>query len=193
MSLSAVYLLRHGETECGAGYWGRTDVALSARGLQQMRDAVAMLPVERIVTSPLQRCRAFADELSACRGLPLSIEPRLQELDFGHWDGRAAADIMTDDANALEKFWRNPNLHPPPGGETVRALIARVGAAIRDVMGRTEGRNVLAVTHGGPIRTILCLMQGHPIEAMLEIDVPHASVHRIDACQLRRFAGTAVP
>ena len=193
MSLSAVYLLRHGETEGGAGYWGRTDVALSVRGRQQMHDAVAALHADGIVTSPLQRCRAFAEELSGCRGLPLTIDPRLQEMDFGRWDGRTAADIMTDDPNALEKFWRDPALHPPPGGETVQALIARVAAAIRDVLGRSEDRNVLVVSHGGPIRTILCLVQGHPIEALLDIDMPHASVHRVNACQIRRFAGAAVP
>ncbi|MFZ0006897.1 MAG: histidine phosphatase family protein, partial [Steroidobacteraceae bacterium] len=62
-----VHVLRHGETEGGARYWGRTDVALSARGWEQMRAAVAGHSWERIVSSPLQRCAAFAEALAGER------------------------------------------------------------------------------------------------------------------------------
>ncbi|NIU60591.1 MAG: histidine phosphatase family protein, partial [Pseudomonas stutzeri] len=71
-------------------------------GWQQMRDAVALAgPWDVLVSSPLQRCAAFARELAAERRLPLRIEPELRELHFGAWEGRSAAELMSTDAEAL--------------------------------------------------------------------------------------------
>lgn len=58
-------LLRHGETELGGGLRGSLDDALTELGWQQMRAAVADGgPWERIVSSPLQRCARFSEELA---------------------------------------------------------------------------------------------------------------------------------
>ncbi len=117
MSSAVVWFLRHGRTEGGARYWGRTDVALAADGFRQMEEATVNLAVDRIVTSPLQRCRTFAEHLSGRRGIPCHVELRLVEMDFGAWDGRAAHDIFAEDREALERFWRDPLRHAPPGAE----------------------------------------------------------------------------
>ena len=58
-------LLRHGETELGGGLRGSLDDALTATGWQQMREAVqGRGPWDRVLSSPLQRCARFAQELS---------------------------------------------------------------------------------------------------------------------------------
>ena len=54
-------LLRHGETELGGGLRGSLDDALTELGWAQMHEAVqGQGPWDRIVSSPLQRCRLFA-------------------------------------------------------------------------------------------------------------------------------------
>ena len=59
-------LLRHGETELGGGLRGSLDDALTANGWVQMREAVvARGPWDRLISSPLQRCARFAEELGA--------------------------------------------------------------------------------------------------------------------------------
>ena len=74
-------LLRHGETELGGGLRGSIDDALTDTGWAQMRAAVVgQGPWDRLVSSPLQRCARFAEELGAVR---LNPECR-QWLLFGH-------------------------------------------------------------------------------------------------------------
>ncbi len=84
-------LLRHGETESGGGFRGSLDDALTARGWAQMRTAVEGGRWDLLVSSPLQRCRAFAEELAQRQGIELELENDLRELHFGAWEGRSAA------------------------------------------------------------------------------------------------------
>ena len=143
-------LLRHGETERGGGFRGSLDDALTAHGWQQMRDAVALAgPWDVLVSSPLQRCAAFARELAAERRLPLRIEPELRELHFGAWEGRSAAELMSTDAEALGRFWADPYGFTPPGGEPLLRFEARVLAAIERVRLHFAGRRVLVIGHAG--------------------------------------------
>ncbi|MBU6296653.1 MAG: alpha-ribazole phosphatase family protein [Alphaproteobacteria bacterium] len=193
MSPPVICFLRHGETEGGVRYWGHTDVALTARGMQQMREATSGHSYDRIVSSPLVRCRTFAEDLSLRDNLAMHVEPRFAEMDFGRWSGRDTAEIMANEADALCRFWQDPVRHPPPGGETLGAVAARVLAACRDLIGGTANRRTLVVTHGGPIRVLLCLLQGLPINRALKIEVPHASLHNICPGELARFCATVEP
>lgn len=105
-------LLRHGETELGGGLRGSLDDALTELGWQQMRAAVADGgPWERIVSSPLQRCARFSEELAQRLSLPMQLEPGLQELHFGDWEGHSPAQLMETDAEGLGLFCRSLRLH----------------------------------------------------------------------------------
>lgn len=173
-----ISLLRHGETEGGARYRGATDDALTASGREQMWAAVgADCRWDRIVSSPLTRCAEFARMLAQRHSLPLRIDPRLREMAFGAWEGRTATEIVRADAGALARFWKDPWRHGPPGGEPLSRVRARVFDAWRDVVG--EHGSTLVITHGGPIRLILCQVWGHPFERMLEIECPLASLRRV--------------
>ncbi|HEX5841787.1 MAG TPA: histidine phosphatase family protein, partial [Pseudomonas sp.] len=99
-------LLRHGETELGGGLRGSLDDALTETGWAQLRAAVVEAgPWDRLISSPLQRCARFAEELAAQHGVPLSLEPDLQELHFGAWEGRSTAELMQTSAEDLGRFW----------------------------------------------------------------------------------------
>ena len=68
-------LLRHGETEQGGGLRGSLDDALTEQGWAQLRRSVQEAgPWDRLISSPLQRCARFAEELAAARALPLDYE-----------------------------------------------------------------------------------------------------------------------
>lgn len=178
---TAVTLLRHGKTQGTAGFCGSTNIALSEEGWKQLRSAVDTADCRwtRIVTSPLSRCADFARVLSEEMRLPLCVEERLQEMHFGDWEGQSATDLMETHAEELTKFWENPLLHTPPAAEALRDFQTRVIDAWREMIDRYRGENLLVITHGGVIRTILCHVQQHPIERLLELVVEHASLHRI--------------
>lgn len=173
-----VSLLRHGETEGGACYHGRTDNQLTVTGWQQMWSAVdGGVPWQGIVSSPLRRCAAFASALAERHAIPLQIDARLREMDFGDWEGRSAAELMATTPDDLARFWQDPLHCSPPRGESLLSLRERVLAAWNEIVDR-QGP-VLVVTHGGPIRVILNHVLDKPLERLMETDVPHATLFNL--------------
>jgi alpha-ribazole phosphatase len=170
-------LLRHGDTG-QRGFRGQIDDALSDAGWEQMRAAVIEGQWDVVVSSPLQRCAAFAQELAAQRGVPLHLDASLAEYHFGDWQALPLEQIAERDADALAKFWSDPVAHPPPGAESFVMFEARIRAAIGAIT-QLRQRRVLAITHGGVIRLLRCLEQGWVLQEMSSIEVPHASLHRL--------------
>ncbi|MGJ7901125.1 histidine phosphatase family protein [Lysobacter sp. 1R34A] len=175
-SATLIDLLRHGDTG-HRSYRGQLDDSLLELGWRQMRDAVRGREWDVVVSSPLQRCAAFARDLSQSRGLPLALEPRLREYHFGEWQGRPVDAIANHEGEALARFWADPVAYPPPGAETFAAFAARLTGALAEILREYPGRRVLVITHGGVIRLLRCLAAGRRYSEMLNIDVAHASLH----------------
>lgn len=174
-------LLRHGETELGGGMRGSLDDALTDIGWAQMRAAVAEAgPWDLIVSSPLQRCARFAEELADRLALPLSLEPALQELHFGDWEGRSAAQLMETDEQGLGLFWNDPYGFTPPNGEPVAEFATRVLAAVDRLHQAYAGKRVLLISHGGVMRLLLAKARGLPREQLLQVTVGHGALLAIN-------------
>ena len=170
-------LLRHGETELGGGLRGSLDDALTVNGWEQMRTAVvAQGPWDRLVSSPLQRCARFAEELGAQLKLPVSLEKDLQELHFGAWEGHSAAALMETDAEGLGLFWADPYSFTPPEGEPVSAFSDRVLGAVARLHQAYAGERVLLISHGGVMRLLLARARGLPREQLLNVEVAHGGL-----------------
>lgn len=170
-------LLRHGETELGGGFRGSLDDPLTTSGWQQMRARCAgMGDWDRLISSPLQRCAAFAAELASQRGLPLELHAGLRELHFGDWEGRSAAELMEDQADALGRFWADPYGFTPPGGEPLTAFRERVLDSLEQLQQRYSGQSLLLVTHGGVIRLLLAIARGLPEADLLQVEVSHGQL-----------------
>jgi len=177
---TCIDMLRHGETRAGSVYLGRTDAPLSEHGFRQMAEALLDAPrYHAVLSSPLARCAVFAQDYAQRHGLPLHFDARFQEIDFGAWDGRSAAEIAAADAGALENFWRDPVVFTPPQAEPLLSFQARVLAAWQELPARYPGQRVLLVTHGGVMRIILCHLQQRPLTELLNLSMPHATLHSI--------------
>jgi broad specificity phosphatase PhoE len=166
-------LLRHGETEGGQRYRGVTDDPLTDAGWEQMWRAVRGKGLwDRIVTSPLERCAAFAEALATRHAIVLEVDERWREIDFGAWEGHTVEELMAQDPQALQRFWHDPVAHPPPGGERLAAFRDRVLTAWLELVSRCRGERVLIVTHGGPIRVVLSHLAGRSLADVVAISVP---------------------
>ena len=177
---TTIDLLRHGECEGGAIFRGHLDVALAEGGLARMQAcAGTQCGWQRIVASPLRRCRFFAEWLAAERGLPLTLDDRLREIDFGRWEGREIAAVWAEEAEAAQAWFDDPERHGPPGGETLAALRERARAAFDEVVRTHAGSHVVLVTHGGWIRALLADLLTMPGAAMHRLDVPYACLSRL--------------
>lgn len=173
-------LLRHGETESGGGLRGSLDDALTATGWAQVREAMRGAgPWDRIISSPLQRCARFAEELADTHAVPLALEPDLQELHFGAWEGRSAAELMETDAEALGLFWADPYAFTPPEGEPLVQFQARIHQALQRLYRAYAGERLLVVTHGGVMRLLLAQARGLPRHELMQVSVAHAERVRL--------------
>jgi alpha-ribazole phosphatase len=173
-------LLRHGETEGPQGFRGRLDPPLSAEGLAAMRAAVGgRNEWDFVVTSPMQRCVAFAREWAARHDRAMQIDHDIRELDFGDWEGRTAAELMVDQATALGCFWQDPYSYTPPNGEPVAAFEKRVVATIARLTRAHAGKRILLVTHGGVIRLLIARAKGMQRRDLLQVQAGYAQWHGV--------------
>jgi glucosyl-3-phosphoglycerate phosphatase len=146
-------LVRHGQSEWNAEQvlQGQADIALSDLGRQQadaLAPAIAALNPSRAITSDLVR----ASETAARLGFPdARPEPRLREINVGIWQGRAIAELQSEDEIAFQG-WR-AGTHRPEGGEVWGEFIERTGQAVLEEAAKGGG-TLLAVCHGGVVRAL---------------------------------------
>jgi probable phosphoglycerate mutase len=149
-------LVRHGETELTAArrYSGRGDVALTDRGLAQARAVarrLAGIPVAAVLSSPLARCTATAEALG---DRPVTVDADLVECDFGDWEGLTFAEVRERWPAELSA-WLDSPAQAPPGGESFRAVGARVRRVVARIRADHPGRTVVVVSHVSPIKLLL--------------------------------------
>jgi len=155
-----MFLVRHGETELTASrrYSGRGDVPLSDRGTAQARAVALRLSgtdVAGIVTSPLSRCTRTADVIAqAVREPPVLVDDDLVECDFGEWEGLTFAEVRAKWPEQLDRWLADPD-QAPPGGESFRAVDARVRTAVGRIRDTHPEGVVVVVSHVSPIKLIL--------------------------------------
>jgi probable phosphomutase (TIGR03848 family) len=185
--MGTVILVRHGRTAANARgiLAGRSaGVALDATGRAQaelMAGRLAVVPLVRVVSSPLERCRETSRAMLARQhdAPGLSIERGITECDYGDWQGRPLSEL------AREPLWaqvqRNPASVVFPGGESMAGMQARAVAAIRrhdEALTAQHGPGAVwaAVSHGDLIKSILADALGMHLDLFQRINVGPASV-----------------
>jgi broad specificity phosphatase PhoE len=184
-----VELLRHGEPVGGRRYRGQLDDVLSERGWAQMWAAVGdRSDWQQIVTSPLQRCHAFAAALGERHQLPVQEEARFAEIGFGEWEGKTRAELEQLVPGQVGRFLSDPVTSRPPGAEPLDAFIARVQAGFDALLAACAGQPVLVVAHAGVIRAVMASVLQIPPAAMYRINVANAGITEIRTDRERSFS-----
>ncbi len=176
--MSSLVLVRHGRTAANARglLLGRLDVELDDLGRRQaaaLADAVLATtgPIAAVVSSPLARTRATAEAF----GLPVEVDDRFVELDYGEFDGRPLADVPPEVWSA----WRTDPAFCPPGGETLAQVADRVVVACREWAARADGGAVVVVTHVSPLKAAVAWALGVGDETGWRTRVDPASISRV--------------
>ncbi len=189
-----LYFSRHGETVANREkrFSGRLDTPLTDKGREQARAvgdilkrALGPRPPLNFVSSPLQRARTTMEIALERLDLPpqnYAIEPRIAEIDLGHWDQLTdkearALDPALFDARAADKW----HVHVP-GGENYAEVAVRATSWVESLAADT-----FAVSHGALTRVLRGLFQGLDWRAMSELDEPQGVVFRIRGRTVERL------
>lgn len=184
-------IVRHGRTEANASgllLGRRLDPGLDALGRRQadaLRGVVA--GADRVVSSPLRRARETADAL----GLPVTVDERWVEIDYGTLDGTPLADVPS----ATWAAWRADIDFVPAGGESLAAVASRVSGAAHGLLDEARSRDIVVVTHVSPIKAAVAWALGAPDDVVWRMYCAPASVTEIGGTSaqpsVRSFNGTA--
>jgi broad specificity phosphatase PhoE len=170
--------IRHASTEWNATgrMQGRRDIALSPAG----RDEVMhwRLPADLHesvdwIASPLSRAIETATRL---RGRPPRVEPALSEMDWGAWEGCRLAELRAKHGDAFTRNERRGLDFRPPGGESPRDVIARLGCWLAKLDARAEP--IVAVTHNGVLRALLAIATGWDMTDKPPVKLRPGTLHR---------------
>ena len=179
--MASVFLVRHGETEFNAEgrYQGQMDSPLTLRGRRQATAVAKTLAARfgsapvRLVSSPLGRTLATAEiiarRLETC--VAVDTDDRVMEVGMGAWDGLTRAEIRERWPDARRgKSVREWMFHGP-GGESLKDLMARAGAALEDARLQYGAFQVL-VSHAVTGRIVRAIHLGMPVLEALKLDAP---------------------
>ena len=154
-----LWLVRHAQPLIESGIcYGQLDMQADTQATQMCTEELAKaLPKQlAVISSPLQRCELLALVLIGLRpDLIVKTDPRLQEMNFGQWEGKPWADI----AQAELQAWTDDfaNYRAGKTGESVAQFMARVAAAF-DELNPTQ--DTLWITHAGVIRAATLIANG---------------------------------
>lgn len=147
-----IYVARHGETQWNAEnkICGRTDLPLTANGLAQaeaLGEKAAELGLDLILCSPMLRAQQTAAPAARRCGIPVILDERLIEQDYGIYEGKDRKDpgFLANKRQFARRY---------PGGESMMDVAYRVYDLLEEIKGKYTGKRVLLVCHGGVCRLI---------------------------------------
>lgn len=161
-------LVRHGQTDWNleGRYQGQSDVPLNENGRAQAHALAQQLHGHQfagVYASDLERAKETAEIIATIFHLPVTIDPRLREIDQGEWEGQLVDDIKAHYAELWQQRTVDPASIRPPGGETVGEVAERVHALLDDIVNAYPNGSVLIVSHGLALATAICEVRGIPV------------------------------
>ena len=175
-------LVRHGETEWNKKgiYRGRADVPLNARGRAQARAAGKALSGIRdaaVFASPLGRTVETAGLIrKSVKGASFAVEPGLQELDRGAWQGLTRAQARRRYPRIYEAWYHQPSRARFPGGESLRAVQRRARAAFERLRQDCRSETAVIVSHNVVLRALICSLLDLPLDRFQSFELSPGSV-----------------
>ncbi len=192
--VTRLLLVRHGETNWNREnrYQGQSDIELSERGVEQSIKLAATLNKETIAavySSHLRRAHATAELLLP---LPVQLDPRLREPDYGEFNGMAYAE-MEMHAPEIYAQWQKDRSVAPPGGETLGQILNRIRDFMDEVPQKHPDSSIVVVTHGEILCHLLCELLQQPNRNFRQFDTDNCSLTEVEisnGVRLIRFNDT---
>ena len=146
---------------------------------KHLAEALQVLPISAIISSPLERAYNTAEFIAAGRGLEIEREPDLMDTDIGEWTGKVIDELAKNDP-AWKAYVRDPTV-APPGVETFPQVQRRVVDAVERWCARDGvGAYPAFVAHADVIKLLIAHYTGLDAARAGTIMVDNASVSLIE-------------
>ncbi|SIO17322.1 histidine phosphatase family protein [Halodesulfovibrio marinisediminis] len=186
MKQTQIGLLRHAPTAWNAikRIQGQYDVPLQEDSFEHINSWASSIKRHswtRIVTSDLSRAHLTALALNRYLHVPVELDSRLREQDWGIWTGDSISRLREIDSEEVDRQEAAGWDFTPPNGESRKEVLSRTLEALHEATRRWEGENILVVTHQGNISTVanhLLQKKFLPEEGKL---IKKYTLHRISA------------
>jgi probable phosphoglycerate mutase len=175
-------LVRHGESVANAQglLLGRTDAELTETGRAQAAAVPTLLerPVVELRSSPL--CRAVDTAELLGLDLPVVVDERWIEVDYGEFECQPLGDIPAD----VWQKWQRDRDFCPVDGESLTEVDVRIATACEELFAsdgsgaRRRNGDVVIVSHVTPIKAAVAWALGTP-DLYWRLYLRTASVTRI--------------
>ena len=174
-----VLLVRHAKTDFNilgvqGRFCGSSNPKLNDQGVTQAErtgDALVHEGIKTIMASPLQRARATAEIIGHRLGINVVVDERLQEIDYGSWEGLTKEEIQKKFPAEWEAFSNDPIHSIPPGGEAPSEVLGRM----KNLIYALDDDVTLLVGHKTAFRLLLCEITGRPLEEYRSFSDLHLS------------------
>lgn len=160
MKKTKIYIIRHGESEWNIlnKVQGQEDTNLTDRGKKQAMKAAERLvdeDIDIIYSSDLKRAYETAKTIGDKLNLEVNKLSGIREINFGVWQG---LDLATIEEKYKEDYilWRTePHNLKIENGETLEIVKERAVRDVQKLVGENKGKNILLVSHGTAIKTLI--------------------------------------
>lgn len=199
MPISAIYYIRHGETEWNATgrLQGGRNIPLNERGRAQAAEAGGILGelLARdgrdhaglpFVASPLGRARETMELMRHAIGAPAegyALDERLREIGWGQWEGFTLSEMAAAQPEAFAARSADKWRVAAPGGESYAALTLRVEEWLKSLSGDT-----VAVAHGGTMRALMVALGAESTENAADRYIEQGVVYVFEGNKLAKYA-----
>lgn len=194
------WLLRHGEPADTpqSTFLGRTDPPLAADAGDRINTTWTAVgaycaknkrPIpSTIVTSALRRAKMTGEIVA--RRIPttaISHDARLNEVDFGVWDGMTYEQIEAKWPSQAQAWLDDPADRSGPGGETVRQVSARVASWLTDTCAKGLDGPVLVVGHYTSMASLAAILLGLDVTQSVRMHLRRGHAGYISGGALRAW------
>jgi probable phosphomutase (TIGR03848 family) len=148
---------------------GRTQAAAVAERIA----AMGKVPTA-VYASPLERTRETAAPIAAALGVRVRPARGLIEADVGEWTEKSLARLSKSKEWPTVQRW--PSGFRFPGGESFSEMSTRSVTAVLGLVADHPGETVVAVSHADPIKAIVAVAAGIPLDLMQRLVISPCSV-----------------
>lgn len=198
-------LVRHPATKWDGKrrYLGRTDIALNQKGERQaevISDYLRNENIFAIYSSSLRRAYQTASIIAKWHslkpignfksggeaqnkiisgGIKIKKDERLNEIDFGEWEGMKFDQIRKRYPKLARKYLSHPLNTRIPGAESLLKFRNRITKALEEILAR-EKNTVVIVSHAGVNKIIICNLLKLPLSYFWQIKQDIGAINIIE-------------